>query len=545
VRSICLGILAACGHAAAPTSPDLATLGAPGLKAIDPARLEAMTKYLASDELGGRAPGSEGGIKAEDYVAKQFADIGLVPAGERGTYFQTVPMREATRVDAKTSLVIHAKGGDVELVEGKDMVLSADPRRADVLITAPLVFVGYGFTAPGYDDLTGVDLHGAIAIVFGGAPRAIAGKPIDAAEHAVLADTKKRTLALRDHGASAVIVVFDPARAARMPYENYITKTLASQMAWLEHGEPGSLPVLPVGSIGEAGLDRVLAVAGAGIKARELWEQLDHGTPMKVDLQAMANLRVHAELADRTTRNVLGLLRGTDPNEIVVYTAHVDHLGFGPPIEGDKIYNGALDDALGVAGIIEIARAFKALPHPPRRSILFLAVTGEEKGLLGSDYYVKHPLFPLDHTVADINIDGLFPLYEGFDMLVLGAEHSTLAHNAEEAARASGFVISPDPDPDQVYFIRSDQYSFVQKGIPSAFPNVGWRDAHGDTKTNKALADAWGGQHYHQPSDEWLPGFRAQWAAKEAGFDFLFGLSVANAAERPTWNPGDAFATLH
>src|SRR5258706_1777264 len=261
-------------HASAPASPDLASLGAPGLKALDPARLEATTRYLASDELAGRAPGSPGGIAAEDHVAKQFAAAGLEPAGDHGTYFQDVPMREATRIDAQSSLVFHGKGGDVALEPWTECVLFAFPHEAHVAIDAPLVLVGYGTRRPGYDDLAGKDLHGKIAIMSGGAPRELAGKPLGPADHAVLADTKKRTLALRERGAKAVLVVFDPARAVRMPFPLWATKVHASSMAWLEHAEPASLPVLPSIGISEAALDRLLASAGLPAKAPAPLEQL-------------------------------------------------------------------------------------------------------------------------------------------------------------------------------------------------------------------------------------------------------------------------------
>jgi hypothetical protein len=520
--------LAAC-HAASPTPPDLAKLGAPGLRAIDPAKLEANIKYLSSDKLEGRAPGSAGGALAEEYIAARFAELGLEPAGDRGTFFQTVPLREAARVDAQSSLVIHARGGDVTLAQGKDVVLFGDPHTADVSIDAPLVFAGYGFDPR--------DVKGAIAVVYGGAPRTQSGKPVDSARHAVLADVKVRTLALRAAGALAVIVVYDPARAERMSFASWAPKVVGSSMAWLERGEVASLPVLPTATIDEAALERV----HPGMHA--IWQQLDRGELANVELGATASLRIRAELRDLTARNVVGVLRGRDlASEAVVFTAHHDHLGIGPPIAGDAIYNGALDDASGVAGIIEVARAFAALPQRPRRSIVFLAVTGEEKGLLGSDYFAAHPTIPLSSIAADVNIDGLSPLYESFDIVPLGAEHSSLAGDADAAARATGYAVSPDPDPDQVYFIRSDQYSFVKHGVPSVFPNVGWLDAHGDTKTNKAIGDKWAAERYHRPSDEWQPEYRAAWAAKEAGFDFLLGLSVAMADQRPHWNAGDAFA---
>jgi hypothetical protein len=545
MRVVACFVLAACGHATAPASPDLAVLGAPGLRAIDPSRLEANTRYLSSDDLAGRAPGSDGGSRAEAYVAEAFAELGLEPAGKRHLFLQDVPLREASLDEAHSSLVIHARGGDIVLAQGREAVLFPNARDANVALEAPLVFVGYGFATAGYDDLAGVDLQGAIAVIFAGAPHSIADKPLGSAAHAVLADVKVRTVALRDHGASAVLVVYDPARAKRMTFASYIPKVLDSSMAWLDHGVVGSLPVLPQALIDEAALDRVLA--GTGTTAHAVWSELDRGHVAHVDLKATASLHIASKLHDVTAHNVAGILRGSDralDGETVVYTAHVDHLGIGPPVDGDTIYNGALDDAIGVAGIIEIARAFAALPQPPRRSILFLVVTGEEKGLLGSDYFAAHPTIPLARLVADINIDGLTPLYEGFDMIGMGAEHSSLAGDVAAAARATNFVVGADPDPDQVYFIRSDQYSFVKRGVPSVFPSVGWRDAHGDTETNKAISDRWDAEHYHLPSDVWRPEYRAAWAAKEAGFDFLLGLSVAMRAERPQWNPGSPFAGM-
>jgi hypothetical protein len=535
---------AACAHPVSPSVPDLARAGDRGLRAMDAAAYEANVKFLSSDALAGRAPGSPGGRRAEAFMADQLAHLGLEPAGEQGTYFQDVPLREATRIDAGTSLIIHA-GADVALESGNDVLLLADPRAGDVALDAPLVFVGYGIARPelGYDDLAGVDLHGAIALVFGGAPRELAGKPLDPAHHAVLSDLPQRTRALRDHGARAVIAVYDPVRATRMPFATWLSKGSAVSMAWTDHGVPASDPVLPVAVISEAALDRVLATTPGAPKAHALWAALDRGRPPGLALTATASLRVHATVRDLVARNVIARLPGADPAAgVVVITAHLDHLGIGPAIDGDTIYNGALDNASGSAGLIEVARAFAALPQRPRRGVLFVAVTGEEKGLLGSDYFAAHPVVPIDRIAADINIDGVGLLYEPRDVVALGAEHSTLAAHVAAAARALDLVVSPDPDPDQVFFIRSDQYSFVQRGIPAIFPGAGNLDEHGGTDANLKRWDAWSDQHYHRPSDAWLPVYRAAWGVKELQFDFLTALSIATAATRPSWNPGDVFA---
>lgn len=547
MRTCLLVLVAGCFAGSSSMTPkapaDLATLGAPGLRAIDAARWEGAVKYLASDELAGRQPGTDGDRKAEDYIADQYKAIGLEPRGENGTYFQTIPFCSASLDEANSSLVVHAKAGDVPFSHMKDALIWGDCHGPDIAIDAPLVFVGYGMTTNGYDDLTGLSLHGAVAVIFSGAPRAIGGRSLDAAEHAVLSDTKKRTVALRDHGASAVITIYDPSRAERMPFDMYLPKAAAGgQMAWLENGKVGSLPALPLVTTSEAVLDKLLPPGAP--RAHEIWQRLDRGELQKVELGAAASLKIRSRITNVTACNVIGVLPGKEPNEVVVYSAHHDHLGIGPEINGDRIYNGALDNASGTAGIIEIARAFAALPDKPSRSIAFVAVTAEEKGLLGSDYFVMHPTIPLDRIVADINLDGITPYYEHYDVVGLGAEHSTLASHVAAAAKATGLVVSEDPDPQQVLFIRSDQYSFVKKGIPSVFPGAGEKDAHGDTRKYRELNDKWVAEHYHRPSDEWHAEDNAQWAARELQFDFLLGLSVANAAERPHWNPGDPFAAL-
>ncbi|MBV8757978.1 MAG: M20/M25/M40 family metallo-hydrolase [Deltaproteobacteria bacterium] len=530
-------LLAAACHASSPHSQDLASRAAPAVKQLDPAQLERDTKYLASDELEGREPGTPGGRKAEDYIAKRYAEIGLQPAGDHGTYFQDVPMREATLVTA--SLTVNG----VALEPGRDVAIRGYPRDGNIDIDQPLVFVGYGIHRPdlGYDDLEGVQLHGAIAVIFTGAPRTLNGKPVDDALHAVLADTAPRYRALRDRGATAVLGIYDPVRAERMPFAKIIKKMPTTGLAWMVDGAPASDPVLPSAAIDAATFDRL---AGAQV-AHALWEQLDRGEHPRFDQPLKASLRITSTLRDITARNVVAMLPGGDlHDEIVAYSAHHDHLGIGAPVNGDHIYNGALDNAIGVAAMLEIARGLKALSHPPRRSVLFIAVTGEEKGLLGSEYFVEHPTLPIERIVANINIDGVHPSYQVFDVEALGAEHSSLQREALAAARAAGLNLSPDRDPAQVHFIRSDQYSFVKRGIPAVHTAAGVMDEHGGLATNRALQDAWESERYHQPSDEWQPGYHAEWTLPEMKFELMMGLAVADADTRPTWNARDVFGDV-
>ncbi len=250
-------------------------------------------------------------------------------------------------------------------------------------------------------------------------------------------------------------------------------------------------------------------------------------------------LSVHDRLE---SPNVAGLLRGSDPSlreEVVVYSAHLDHLGIGEPVQGDSIYNGALDNASGSAGLLEVARAFATLPTTPRRSVMFLAVTGEEEGLLGSDYFAEHPTVPIERIVANVNLDGLALLYPLREMVAFGAEHSTLDSTVARAAKRLGVTLAPDPFPQEVFFVRSDQYSFVRRGVPSLFPFMGMRSDSGVDAP--ARFKEWLASRYHTPQDDIGQPMNFEAGARHAQLGFLVGLEIANANERPAWRKGDFF----
>ncbi len=531
--SACTAARTGGGGGGAGALPDAAR---PGLDAIRPAALRAHVLFLADDALEGRGTGTPGHRIAAQYVATQLAALGLEPAGERGGWFQDVPLRAMTRDDAACSLEVD--GTPVAAEHAIFYPFAAEDRHE---VQAPMVYVGFGITAADqkYDDLGDVDLRGKIAVVLRGAPPAFA----PATSRAVHSDFDRKAARLAERGAVAMLVVHTPEGEKVRPWAARRADNQFESMDWVEGGRPGTSPAIPAASIDMTAFAALLGTAG---DAGTLWEEAAAGRARPLALGRSARLRIAATFRDLTSPNVAGVLRGGDPTlagEYVVFTAHLDHLGVGAPVEGDAIYNGAIDDAIGVAGLLEIARAFAALPVPPPRSILFLAVTGEEKGLLGSDYFVGHPTVPLRSIIANVNLDSLFPLYEIFDVVALGAAHSSLKRNVEEAARALRVAVSEDPSPEQAYFIRSDQYSFVKRGIPSLFPGPGYLDASGDSRRNRATGEAWSHKHYHQPSDEWRDGEdRADWAAKEVRLYFLMGLSIARDPQRPTWNPGDIFA---
>lgn len=534
---------------AAVAPAELARIGAPGLAAIEPAALSAHIRFLADDRLEGRGTGTPGHAIAARYLAAQLQAAGVQPAGEKGTWFQSVPLL-ALKVDpARCALRIDSPAPGWTLSPETEVIVAPAPARPVATVSGELVFAGYGVQAPvyGYDDVP-KDLRGKIAVVLSKAPLSEREDFFPTAASAVYGDTQRKARLLAERGAVGFITVTNPESLKSYPWEKAARHNLAfEKMYWLEGDEPGSGSPIPAAAISPDAFARILKAAGRTDTLASLRALGQRGTLRPFPLGLTATLETGASARRLTSENVVGVLPGSDPahaREHVVFSAHLDHLGRGPAVAGDDIYNGAVDDAAGVAAVAEIARAFAALPKRPPRSVLFLGVTAEEKGLLGSEYFVHHPTVPLASIVADVNIDAPLGWWTPRDVVALGAEHSSLERDVRAAAAALGLSVSPDPNPDEVFFVRSDQYSFVKRGIPSVFPSVGQRDATGDTKANHATMTAWIREHYHQPSDEWRPDLDYAGMAVEVRYDFLIGLSIALDAARPVWNPGGAFEQI-
>ena len=532
---------------------ELARVGAPGLVAIRGASLSAHVRFLADDLLEGRAPGTPGHAIAARYLASQLQALGVEPAGTDGTWMQRVPFL-AIRPDLARCAFEAA--GPREMAPrafrpGEDVLFSPAAARPDSTVRGELVFSGRGVVAPAYryDDVA-PDLTGKIAVVLAGAPRSTREDFFPSAASAVYADGVRKARLLAERGAVGVIFVATPESLHIYPWDERVRDAGSfEQMAWLESegGAPGSGSPVPTASVTPEAFESLLRQAGRRVTVAELLKQSNAGALRPFPLGLGATLTTAASVRRLASENVVGVLRGSDPDrskEYVAVSAHLDHLGRGPEVNGDGIYNGAEDDASGVASIIEIARAFAALTTRPPRSILFVGVTAEEKGLLGSDYFARHPTVPTGAIVANVNSDGPTGWWRPHDVLALGAEHSTLEADARNAAAALGLALSPDPDPDQVYFIRGDQYSFVKVGVPSALPGVGYRDESGDEKANRATTDRWLVEKYHQPSDEWDPKLDWENMAIEVRYYFLLALSVALDPARPAWKPGDPFGGM-
>lgn len=543
LASLSFASLAAAQEAPAPDAAEVnARVNAPLPEAE--AAMKAHVMFLASDAMQGREAGTESYNVAAQYVAAQYYAAGLRPAGDAGSYLQTVPLVSFKPAD-KGSFGWTPKGGAAQaLTFGEDYLPGADPSRAQTSVDAPVVFVGYGIDAPAFkrNDYAGVDVRGKVVAFFSGAPAGLPGE-----ERAHFGNATNKAVTAQAKGAVGVIVLESPSSAKVRPFSRLAETWDSARMTWAEKDGTGffAAPRTPaLGTVSMKGAERLFA------GARTPWAQVvaTAASPeakfRAVELPGRLSVRLSTETKPVTSYNVAGLLPGSDPklkDEVVVLTAHLDHVGVGTPKNGDAIYNGAMDNAVGIASLIEEAKRFKAAGAAPKRSILFLAVTAEEKGLVGADYFARHPTLPKANLVADVNLDMPIITYKFEDIVAFGADRTTMGQYVKNAAAKMGVEISPDPMPDQGFFVRSDHYRFVQQGIPSVFV---WPGTKGP---GKAAFDAFLSTHYHQPSDavgqtppiDWASGVRFVEA------NYMIAREIADAPDRPRWNKGDFFGTLY
>ena len=495
--------------------------------------IEAHTAYLASDRLKGREAGAEGFDLAARYVEARFRDAGLkLLPGQRGMFLPVV-LQERTIEPGSAFIEIGTAAGKRRFENGETVAIDASARQEADRIEGALVFVGYGVSAPalGHDDYKGLNVDGRIAVMLEGAPPAFSETM-----RAIYSgrDEKERAAAAR--GAVAVFTLSSP-------HENEFGETRPAY-TWIE---PDGRPhVVAEGVRATARLGPEAAAilfANAPRALSEILSEAKTGAPRGFDLGATAALSRRSNHKLLHSANVAALLPGTDRKlrrEYVVLSAHLDHLGEHGPEEGDRIYNGAVDNAGGVAVMLEVARALSAGPRL-KRSVIFLATTGEEKGLLGARAFVADPPAPLDAIVANVNIDGLLAFYDFSDLNARGAEHSTIAEAVAAAAGAIGAAIAPDPFPQFSLFFRSDQYAFVRRGVPSVFvlPGVA---AGLDGKNGGEVWSSYMSTHYHQPSDDMSLPWDWNAARRFAEFHRLLMEGLANAPSRPQWYEGDEIA---
>jgi Zn-dependent M28 family amino/carboxypeptidase len=511
----------------------LATRAGSGEPAVT-TRWHEHVAYLASDAMRGRQTGSPEHLEAARYVSGQFKALGLEPAGIGGSFLQSVPFAWRRIDEPASSVALVFASHEEPLVLGTDVTIGMSIDEPDSL-DAPLVFAGYGISVPeqGYDDLANVDLKDKIVVYLNGGPGSVTEPRRSQAQFA-----GERWANLRAKGAIGVIGIRNPRRAEG-PWEQGAAQRFSPGMSLAEAAvdeRQGQRLALFVNS---ATAEKWFE--GSGHTFAEILSLADSGRALPAfDLAARVRAKVRFERRIVTSQNVLASLRGSDPKlamQFVVLTAHLDHLGVGTPVEGDSIFNGALDNASGVAALIEVARALTA--SRPKRSVLFAVVTGEEKGLLGSHYWTKRPTVPLGQVVANLNVDMVLPIVPFDHLVVQGVDESTLGDDARAEAAAAAIDVIPDPEPQRNRFIRSDQFNFIRAGIPALAFAAGAVPG----SPEDSILQAWRRKHYHEPSDDLGQPIHA--AAPAALQDYLTPLTtpVANLPARPTWKVNSFFRT--
>ncbi len=509
---------------------------------IKESTLSAHIQFLASDLLEGRATGTRGYDVAALYVAAQFEQIGLLPVDN--SYFQKVPLRKADLVQESPAFTITGPKGVVQLKYAEQFLMGPDYAREETSVSADAVFAGFGVTAPdlSYDDYEGLDVKGKIIVLLTGAP---ASFPISERAHYSSSYTKEITAV--NHGAVGIITVRNPQDEDRSPWERNVRQSKLSGYRWIDsQGTPSNFhsEIRGGAALSRAGAEVLFLQSGTSLE--KIYEQWRNAKVKGFPLNVKVNLSKTSRFEARTGSNIVGMLKGSDPElkqEYVVHTAHLDHVGITDPVNGDAINNGAYDNATGIACLIETARAFKSLPQPPRRSVLFVAVTAEEKGLQGSDYFAGNPLVPLQSIVANVNTDMFLMLYPFTDAVALGADHSSLGPIAEKAFEYVGLKMVPDPAPEEVRFVRSDQYSFIKKGIPAIKLMAGFTSADASINGEEATRN-WLKTIYHSPQDDLTQAMHWESGAKIVRANFLIGFEAANRQERPSWNRDDFFGKM-
>ncbi len=506
---------------------------------IDRASLEAPIRFLASDLLEGRGPATRGDELAQLYLATEMQAIGLEPGGENGTWYQPFDIVGINSQVPKNWAFRTAKGQTVSLETWKDFIAASgvqNPR--STIDNAEVVFVGYGIQAPEYqwDDFKKMNLKGKVLLMlnndpdwdpklFEGNRRLYYGRW-----------TYKYESAARQGAAGAIIIHTVPS--AGYPWQVVQTSWTGEQFELPAEGEPR---IEVAGWVTEEAAKQLVSAAGRNLD--QLIASAKKRNFKPVPLGITTSVTLQNTVSRKKTGNVLGLLRGSErPDEVVVYTAHHDHLGIGEPdSEGDRIYNGALDNASGSAQVLAIARAFAALPHRPSRSILFNFVAAEEQGLLGSEYYSKHPTVHPGKMAANLNFDGANIWGRTTDIVQIGFGKNQLDDVVRHFAMQQGRTIKPEQFPDRGFYYRSDQFNFAKIGVPAIYLDSGVDYRDRPEGWGKQQIEAWEAKQYHQPSDEIDETWNFDGLIEDARLGFFAGAAIAQMREMPAWNPGDEF----
>lgn len=517
---------------------------APGYAEVlqtDESRIKAHLRFLSHDLLEGRDTGSRGLEIASLYIASQFEQYGLKPAGDNGTYMQRVTFRQSFLDQDSPKLTVKMGGDETELKYPKDFLVSPSASFKDAHVEGKLVFVGYGIIAPEleHNDYADVDVKGKIVVILSGKPQSFPSE-----EGAHFASGYQKTRYAAENGAIGTISIPTPRSEKARPYERNLSYIHVPRVRWLhKNGKPANtFEQLKNGaSLSPKSAEKLFA--NEKMTLEQIYAELeDNKAPKGFAMKSAISMSKKSEFKEITSPNVVAILEGSDPElskEYVSYSAHHDHIGFAKTVEKDKINNGALDNASGTSVLLETARLLSQAKKP-KRSILFVAVTGEEKGLLGSDYYAQNPTVPIESIVANVNLDMPVLTYEFADIIAFGAEHSDLKVSVTEAAKRHNLTLGADPMPDQAIFTRSDHYSFVKQGVPSVFIIPGWTAVDKDVDGGKMFGKFFS-TGYHKPSDEFKEDFNWKAAVKFAEVNIQIGQTIANQENAPAWNDDSFF----
>lgn len=533
------GALAAVALLVSPLSTVAQTPDAP---LFTPESFRATVAFLADDLLEGRDTGSRGYEIAARYVASRFAALGLKPGGDDGGWFQRITFQQTDRGATPGSLAITAPNGRTQSwAHGTDVLVGLNPNEPALDIAAPLVFVGYGIDNAklGINDYAGLDVKGKIVVTLRGFPK---GLPSEEGAHA----SATKAEAADKHGAIGMVNIDTLQSMKARPWARSVHSADNPSFAWV--GADGKAFDAAPGIRITAALNEPAALAlfdGApqGVAAIRATADKPGGRPKGFALKTRIRIQSQSVTQRVTSPNVVAILPGSDPTlkaQYVVLSAHLDHIGVTPAKAGDKpdkdrINNGALDNAAGVATMLEVARAAAEAPVAPRRSLIFLASTAEEKGLLGADYYARHPSVPIDAIVGNVDLDMPLLLYPFTDVTAFGADHSTLGPIVAKAVAPMGVTLSPDPMPAQTIFVRSDHYMFVKQGVPAVFLATGFANG-GDKHWDKFLNGA-----YHHPDDDMAQAIDWKAGARFADANYRIMRAMADADAPPLWYAKDFF----
>ena len=508
---------------------------------IDPAKLLEHVKVLASDEFEGRGPSTPGEEKTLAYLVEQFKQMGLKP-GNGDSYLQDVPVVSIT-ANPNTHMSIQIGENTLKLKYGTEMMASTTRLIDKVEIKdSPLVFVGYGIVAPEYnwDDYAGMDMKGKTAVI-------LVNDPGFATRNKELFNgfamtyygrwTYKYEEAARQ-GADGAIIIHQ-TDAAGYGW-GVVSNSWSGPQFNLIQGEHSLEPVQVESWITGDSADLLFS----GLKLNRKQHQENAAKPgfKPVELQASISIKLQNTIEKSISHNVVAMIAGSQrPDETILYTAHWDHLGKDPTLAGDQIYNGALDNASGTAALLEIARSFTQLPRAPERNVIFVAVTAEEQGLLGSAFYAENPIFPLATTAAEFNIDGINYAGKTKDIAIIGSGNSELEDMLKIEVDKQHRVIMPDSSPEKGYYFRSDHFNLAKKGVPAIYIKFGEDDIEGGVEHGKQKSEDYRKNRYHQPADEYNENWDMSGGAEDMNLFFYVGAELANNHEWPEWYQGNAF----